>query len=271
MRLQEDFVMDTGLKGCVALVTASSQGIGRAVALGLAREGANLVMCARRKDVLQAAADEIARETGVEALALTCDVQDADTARFLVASTVERFGRLDVLVNNAGGPPHGEFASHSDEAWQKTFEINLLSVVRLVREALPYLRVSGRGRVINLSSTSVKQPIDGLILSNSIRAGVIGLAKTLSIELAPHGITVNNIAPGSIDTERIRDLDRARAAALNITEEEARRANLSRIPMGRYGSSEEVANLAVFLASDKASYITGTTIQVDGGLIKSLL
>lgn len=262
--------MDMGLKGCVALVTASSQGIGRAIALGLAREGANLVMCARRADVLQTAADDIARETGAEVLALAWDVREIEAAQVLVSSAVKRFGRLDILVNNAGGPPSGQFTEHSDEAWQKTFEVNLLSAVRLIREALPHLQASGRGRIINLTSSSVKQPIDGLILSNSIRAGVIGLAKTLSTELAPHGITVNNIAPGRIDTARIQDLDRERAAALNITEDEARRASISQIPMGRYGSPEEVANLAVFLASDKASYITGTTIQVDGGVIKSL-
>jgi 3-oxoacyl-[acyl-carrier protein] reductase len=143
--------------------------------------------------------------------------------------------------------------------------------VRLVREALPYLRASGRGRIINLTSTSVKQPIEGLVLSNAIRVGVIGMAKTLAVELAPYGITVNSIAPGRIDTARIRDLDRARAEVLGVTEAEARKMAMEQIPMGRYGSPEEVANLAVFLASDKASYITGTTIQVDGGMVKSIL
>jgi 3-oxoacyl-[acyl-carrier protein] reductase len=149
--------------------------------------------------------------------------------------------------------------------------LNLLSVVRLVRAALPHLQASGRGRIINMSSTSVKQPIEGLILSNAIRAGVIGLAKTLSVELAPHGITVNNIAPGRIDTERIRQLDRSRAQAAGITEEQARQISLAQIPLGRYGSPEDIANVAVFLASDKALYITGTTIQVDGGMVKGIM
>jgi 3-oxoacyl-[acyl-carrier protein] reductase len=160
---------------------------------------------------------------------------------------------------------------HSDETWQKAFELNLLSVVRLIRAALPYLQASGRGRIINFSSTSVKQPIEGLILSNSLRAGVIGMAKTLATELAPHGITVNNIAPGRIDTDRVRSLDRNRASTLGISEEEAKRAQIENIPLGRYGEPLELAALAVFLASDKASYITGTTIQVDGGLVKGLL
>jgi 3-oxoacyl-[acyl-carrier protein] reductase len=263
--------MELGLRGAVALVTASSEGIGKAIAVGLAREGAILTLCARRAELLESTATEISEATGADVLALPCDVAEEGTAESLVSHAVDRFGRLDVLVTNAGGPPPGQFEAHNDAAWQHSFETNLLSVVRLVRAALPYLKASGRGRVINLSSTSVKQPIDSLILSNSIRAAVIGMAKTLANELAPFGITVNNIAPGSIDTERIRKLDRARAKARGITEEEARKASQAQIPLGRYGTAEEVANLAVFLASDKASYITGTTTQVDGGLVKSIL
>lgn len=262
--------MEMGLKGVVALVAASSQGLGKAVALGLAREGAYLAMCARRADVLEEAANEIRQETGTEVLALPADVSTPEGVSAVVAATVERYGRLDVLVNNAGGPPPGEFAKHDDEAWQKAFELNLLSAVRLIRASLPYLQESGRGRIINLTSSAVKQPVEQLVLSNSIRAGVVGLAKTLSVELAPYGITVNNIAPGRLSTQRIRQLDRNRAAALGITEEEASRAALSQIPLGRYGDPEELGNLAVFLASDKASYITGTTIQVDGGMIKGV-
>ncbi|MEA2574529.1 MAG: 3-oxoacyl-[acyl-carrier protein] reductase [Chloroflexia bacterium] len=263
--------MDMGLKGAVAVVTASSQGLGKATAFGLAEEGANLVMCARGAERLEEAAREIRERTGAEVLAMTADVRTEEGISAVIGAAVERFGRIDVLVTNAGGPPPGDFTRHSDEVWQRAFELNLLSVVRLVRAALPYLQTSGRGRIINFSSTSVKQPIEGLILSNSLRAGVIGMAKTLATELAPHGITVNNIAPGRIDTDRVRSLDRNRASTLGISEEEARQSQIQSIPLGRYGEPSELAALAVFLASDKASYITGTTIQVDGGLVKSIL
>ena len=263
--------MDMGLKGTVALVAASSQGLGKAVAIGLAREGASVALCARRLEVLEAGAAEIRDETGSNALAIRADLTNEEEIKRAVAVTVEQFGKLDILVNNAGGPPPGDFTKHDDAAWYRAFELNLLSAARLVREALPCLKASGRGRIINLTSVAVKQPVDGLILSNAIRAGVTGMAKTLSSELAPFGITVNSIAPGRLDTERIRQLDSARAAATGTTEEEARNYFVSQIPMGRYGDPEELANLAVFLASDKASYITGTTIQVDGGLFKGLV
>jgi 3-oxoacyl-[acyl-carrier protein] reductase len=263
--------MEMGLKGTVALVMASSQGLGKAIAMGLAREGANVAISARRGDVLEQVAEEIRQASGVEVLVVPADVSTESGPQEAVSAVAEHFGRLDILVTNAGGPPPGDFTRHPDSAWQTAFELNLLSVVRLVRAALPDLQASGRGRIINMSSTSVKQPIEGLILSNAIRAGVIGLAKTLSVELAPHGITVNSIAPGRIDTERIRQLDRSRAQAQGITEEQARQANLAQIPLGRYGSPDDIANLAVFLASDKASYITGTTIQVDGGMLKGIM
>jgi 3-oxoacyl-[acyl-carrier protein] reductase len=263
--------MDMGLKGVVAVVMASSQGLGKATALGLAQEGANLVMCARSVGRLEEAAHEIREQTGAEVLAVPADLSTKEGISAVIQAAVERFGRIDVLVTNAGGPPPGDFTKHSDETWQTAFELNLLSVVRLIRAALPYLQASGRGRIINFSSTSVKQPIEGLILSNSIRAGVIGMAKTLATEFAPYNITVNNIAPGRIDTDRVRSLDRNRATTLGISEEEAKRAQIQNIPLGRYGEPSELAALAVFLASDKASYITGTTIQVDGGLVKGLL
>lgn len=263
--------MDMGLKGAVAVVTASSRGLGKATSLGLAQEGANLVMCARGAERLEEAAREIREQTGVEVVVVPADVSTEEGIAAVIGAAVERFGRIDVLVTNAGGPPPGDFTKHSDETWQRAFELNLLSVVRLIRAARPYLQASGRGRIINFSSTSVKQPIEGLILSNSLRAGVIGMAKTLATELAPHGITVNNIAPGRIDTDRVRSLDRNRASTLGISEKEAKQAQIENIPLGRYGEPSELAALAVFLASDKASYITGTTIQVDGGLVKGLL
>ena len=263
--------MDMGLRGTVAFVAAASQGLGEAIARGLAREGASVAICARRQEAIEAVAERVRRETGATILPVRADVTDKADIEAAIALTVERLGGLDILVTNAGGPPAGEFSMHDDAAWQKAFELNLLSTVRMVRLALPHLQKSGRGRIINMTSTSVKQPVEGLVLSNSIRSAVIGLAKTLSVELAPHGITVNNIAPGRFDTDRVRQLDAGRAHTLGISEEEARELAIRQIPLGRYGLPEEMAHLAVFLASDKAAYITGTTIQIDGGMVKSSL
>jgi 3-oxoacyl-[acyl-carrier protein] reductase len=263
--------MDMGLRGTVAFVAAASQGLGEAIALGLAREGASVAICARRQEAIEAVAERVRRETGASALAVRADVTDKAQIEGAIALTVERLGGLDILVTNAGGPPAGEFSMHDDAAWQNAFELNLLSTVRMVRLALPHLQKSGRGRIINMTSTSVKQPVEGLVLSNSIRSAVIGLAKTLSVELAPHGITVNNIAPGRFDTDRVRQLDAGRARTLGISEEEARELAIRQIPLGRYGLPEEMAHLAVFLASDKAAYITGATIQIDGGMVKGSL
>ncbi|MEO5952958.1 MAG: SDR family oxidoreductase [Chloroflexia bacterium] len=263
--------MDMGLKGTVAFVAAASQGLGEAIALGLAREGASVAMCARRKDEIEAAAERVRAATGSKVLALQADVTVPDQIEAAIHETVQQLGGLDILVTNAGGPPAGPFVKHDDEAWQKAFDLNLMSVVRMTRMALPHLQRSGRGRIINLSSTSVKQPVESLILSNSIRMSVIGLAKTLSIELAPYSITVNNIATGRIDTARIRSLDANRAQNLSISEEEAKALAITQIPAGRYGVPEEMAHLAVFLASDKAAYITGTTIPIDGGMLKASL
>lgn len=263
--------MDMGLKGTVAFVAAASQGLGEAIAFGLAREGASLAICARRQSEIDEVADRIRKETGATVLSFRADVTNPDEIDAAIAQTAGQLGRLDIVVTNAGGPPAGAFSTHSDEAWQKAFELNLLSTVRMIRTALPHLEKSGRGRIINLTSTSVKQPVESLILSNSIRMGVIGLAKTLSVELAPYSITVNNIATGRIDTARIRSLDSTRANNLGITEEEAREQAIKQIPLGRYGIPEEMAHLVVFLASDKAAYITGTTIPIDGGMMKASL
>ncbi len=247
------YSMELGLKGVVALVTGASRGLGKAIATELAREGASVVICARHADVLESAGAEIERATGFRVLTVTGDVSTRDGVEAVVGTAIEKLGRLDILVNNAGGPPLGDFTKHDDAAWQLAYEQNLLSAVRLVRAALPYLKQSGRGRIINLTSTSVKQPIEGLILSNSIRAGVIGLAKTLSFELAPFGITVNNVAPGRFSTDRVRHLDQARADATDSTPEDVQKSMEAQIPVGRYGSPEELAYLVAFLASDKAS------------------
>ncbi|MHB1134348.1 MAG: SDR family oxidoreductase [Chloroflexota bacterium] len=263
--------MDLGLRDKVAIVTAASQGMGKAVALGLAREGAKVAICSRRQEAISAAGEEIERATGSEVLALAADVTRPEDIERVVASTMQRFGRLDVLVTNAGGPPAGKFDDFADDAaWQAAFNLTLMSVVRLVRAAVPHMRAQGGGRIINIQSLSVKQPIDSLILSNAVRPGVIGLAKTLSFELAGDNILVNNVCPGRIATARVTENDQARAQREGRSLEEVTKQQQATVPLGRYGQPEEFANMVVFLASERASYITGATIQVDGGLFRGL-
>ncbi|HJZ84345.1 MAG TPA: SDR family oxidoreductase [Polyangia bacterium] len=262
--------MDLGLSGCVALVAAASRGLGFASAQALAHEGADLALCARTAEAAQSAARAIADQTGRRAIGLRADVRSADQITEAVASTVRELGRLDILVTNAGGPPPGGFRDADDAGWTGAFELNVLSAVRLVRAALPHLERSGRGRVILLSSTSVKQPIDGLILSNAVRIGVAGLAKSLANELGPARITVNQVCPGRIDTDRVRELDQAIAKRSGSSPEQVRRGHERAIPLGRYGRPEEFGAVVAFLASQQAAYITGTTVQVDGGLVRGV-
>jgi 3-oxoacyl-[acyl-carrier protein] reductase len=257
--------MELGLEGKAALVGGSSKGIGRAVAMGLAREGCNVAVCAREKAALERTAEEIRQQTGAKVLAQVCDMSRYDDIKRTVAATVEKFGRLDILVNNAGGPPTGTFEDLGEAEWLHALDQNLLSAVRAIREALPYLRRSGWGRIINITSVAVKQPIDRLILSNTARLGVVGMAKTVSRELAPEAITVNNVCPGNIATERLVSLIEERARREGVPMEKAVEVEEARVPMGYLGDPEDVANLVVFLASARARYITGTTIQVDGG------
>ncbi|HET8907101.1 MAG TPA: SDR family oxidoreductase [Ktedonobacterales bacterium] len=264
--------MDLGLSGRVALVTAASRGLGLASAKALAADGASLLICARGPLRLDEAAREIrAASTGVQVETMTLDVSSPDAATQLVGHVREKFGRLDVLVNNAGGPPPGSFSSVSDGDWEKTVQITLMSVVRLVREALPLLQASGQGRIVNLLSTSVKQPIDGLILSNALRAAVVGMAKTLSKEVGSSGITVNNVLPGIILTDRQRELRGADAARRGISFEQAIEEAGRGLPLGRVGQPGEVGALVAFLASKQAAYITGTSIQIDGGMIAGVM
>jgi 3-oxoacyl-[acyl-carrier protein] reductase len=262
--------MDTGLSGKAALVGGASRGIGRAIALALAREGCRVAICARNREALEAAAADIERETGTETLAVQCDMANYNDIKRFVAETVKRFGRLDIVVNNAGGPPTGAFVDLDERYWQHAIDQNLLSAVRTIREALPYLRRSGSGRIINVTSVAVKQPIDGLMLSNATRLAVVGMAKTLSRELAAEGITVNNVCPGNIATERLISLIEERARRQGISLEQAVSVEETRAPIGFLGEPDDVANLVVFLASLKARYITGTTIQVDGGSTTAL-
>jgi len=263
--------MDLGLKGKVAFVAAASKGLGRAIARELAAEGASLALCARGGDALGETARDIERDTGADVLAIPGDVSDADTVRTMIDATLKRFGRIDILVTNAGGPPSGKFSSLTPEMWKQAMELTLMSVVNLTAAVLPGMKERGWGRIINVTSIAVKQPVDGLMLSNSLRAAVTGFARTLANEVATHGITVNNILPGYTRTERVEQLSDATASREGITREQALARWESEIPMRRLGEPREFAALAAFLASERASYITGTSIAVDGGWIRGLL
>jgi 3-oxoacyl-[acyl-carrier protein] reductase len=263
--------VELNLKGRVAVVNAASRGLGRGVAEALAGEGARLVICSRNAEAIKRAAAEISAASESEVVAVAADVCRAGTADRLVEVAVQRWGGLDILVNNSGGPPGGVFTDFDDTAWQSAFELLLLNVVRMVRACLPYLRASGHGRIVNIASTSVRQPIPGLILSNSLRASVVGLAKTLSDELAPDQITVNTVLPGRILTDRLREGFAGRAGQMGVPVDELARAEVAKeIPLGRVGEPADLAALAAFLCSDAASYITGQTVAVDGGQVRGL-
>ena len=258
--------MDLQLQGKTALVLASSKGLGKACAAALAREGAHVVITARGKEVLEATAGEIRALGKGKVLAIPADVSQPQTAASLMTATVDTFGGLDILVNNAGGPLFGAFESFNEAAWQSAFELNLLSAVRFSRLAIPYMRKRGSGRIINIVSLSIRTFLPGSVLSTSMRRGVAGMAKLLSDEVGPDHITVNNVAPGLILTERVLD-----SLPPHSPEEEekllAERAKT--IPVRRIGRPEELADLVAFLASPLAGYITGATIPIDGGAIRA--
>ncbi len=263
--------MDLGLKGKVALVAGGSMGLGRAAALELSREGAKVAIGALDDPHLKEAAELIRRETGGEVLALTADVSDAEQAKAFVRNAIARYGTADILVNNAGGPPAADFLDIDETLWEKGFHLNLLSTILMTREVVPVLKAKRWGRIINMTSISVKQPIDGLILSNTIRSGVIGLAKSLSNELAPFNITVNSVCPGYTLTDRVRNLARAIAEKEGTTPEAVIGRWEASIPMKRLGTPEEFAALVAFLASERSGYITGAAIQIDGGWYKGVM
>ncbi len=257
--------MELGLRGRVAAVAASSKGLGRAVAVALAREGCDVAICARDASALSNAEDEI-RDAGVRVHATALDLSRPGAAETFVDGAAETFGRLDVLFTNTGGPPAGSWDSFGDEQYAAALNTNLLAHVRMARAAVPHMRRGGYGRIIMLGSLSMKQPIRGLVLSTTARAGLTGFAKSLADEIAPLGITVNCIAPGRILTDRLRSIAELSGEPI----ERALKALETDIPLGRMGAPDELAALAVFLASERASYVTGTVIPVDGGMSRPL-
>jgi len=263
--------MDLGLKNKIALVTAASRGLGRAVAEELAAEGASLIICSRKADAIERVAVEINGTTGAEVLGVAADVANPDDVARLVQAGIERFGRIDILVTNAGGPPAGQFESFTLGQWEGATRLLLHSAVELARHTLPGMKARGWGRILNITSIAVKQPVDNLILSNSLRAAVTGFARTLANEVAGFGVTVNNIMPGYTRTERVEELAQMMSEKQGITPVEFIARWEKEIPMRRIGEPREFAALAAFLVSDRASYITGTSIPVDGGWIKALM
>jgi len=263
--------MDFGIKGKAAIVCGASRGLGRACAEALAGEGVRLIVCSRHFDRIFQTARVIAETYGTTVVPIAADLSQPDSPDKLVRETINKFGAVDILINNTGGPPAGKLEELDDGDWEQAFHLTLMSAVRMTRAVLPVMTKNGWGRVVNLASISVKQPIPTLILSNSLRAAVVGMAKTLSSQIAEKGVTINTIATGSFDTERLQSLFKNQAKKTGLTPQEAEAKLAATIPMGRIGKPEELAWLAAFLASERASYITGATIQVDGGSYAGLM
>lgn len=258
------------MQGRAAIVNGSSQGIGLAIARMLAAEGAHVTMTARRSEPLEAAAADLRRESGARVLAVQADTRNAADCERIVGRCVAEFGGVDILVNNGGAPPIGPLEKFSDSDWDKAVDRNLKSVIRMVRGVVPHMRARGGGRIINITALSVRQPIAGLGLSVATWAGVVGFAKTLSLELGPDGITVNTICPGRIATPRLDTVNAQRATESGVDAEALREEMRKAVPLGRVGTVDELASVVVFLASQRGSYVTGTTIPVDGGRLGSL-
>jgi 3-oxoacyl-[acyl-carrier protein] reductase len=263
--------MDLDLKDKVAVVGGASKGLGRACADVLAEEGAKVVVCSRTQADLERAAQEIREATGADVLALAGDLDKHETVRDLIAATIARFGRVDILVNNSGGPPLARALTATEEQWATALQRSLLFFARMSREAIPHMKRHGGGRIINILAATVYQPIPNLALSGVTRLGVVAFAKSLADEVGRDGILVNNVCPGSILTERMRSNVTSRAKELGISGEEGLAQRAAETAVGRIGEPRELAYLVAFLASGKSSYITGTTMLVDGGLVRSVL
>jgi 3-oxoacyl-[acyl-carrier protein] reductase len=262
--------MHLGLKDRVALVAASSQGIGRATAEAFAAEGCRIAMCARNQQTLQAAAEKIRKQYDVEVIAQAFDVSDAGAVSHFVAAVAEKFGSVDICVTNAGGPPAKGFLAANLQDWQRALELNFLSTVYFAREVIPYMQRKRWGRFITLTSITTKQPVADLVLSNAVRAAVVGLVKSLANEFGKDGILVNNVGPGFTATDRLKELAAVRATSSGKSEQEIFDGWAADAPLKRLGEPREVAEAIVWLASERASYITGQTVLVDGGLYKGL-
>jgi len=263
--------MDLELKGKVAIVGGASKGLGRACAEVLAAEGAKVVMCSRTAADLERAAQEIKAKTGADVYAYAGDLEQHATIQALVATAVKQYGRLDIMVNNSGGPPLAKSLTATEEQWATAVQRSLLYFARMSREAIPHLKKQGGGRIVNILASTVYQPIPNLALSGATRMGVVAFAKSLADEVGRDGILVNNVCPGSLLSERMLGNVTARAKELGITLEAALAQRAEETSLGRIGDPKELANLVAFLASGKASYMTGTTIRVDGGLVRSMM
>lgn len=262
--------METGLKNRVAIVAASSQGIGRATAEAFAAEGCRVAMCARNRETLQAAADQIAKQYGVEVFARSFDVTDAAAVQRFVQDVAEKFASVDICVTNAGGPPAKGFLDTTLEEWRKAVDQNFLSAVYFAREVIPYMRRKKWGRIITITSVTTKQPVPDLVLSNAVRASVVGLVKSLANEFGKDGILVNNVGPGFTATNRLKQIAKSRSEVLGKSEQELFEMWAAEIPLKRLGEPREIADAIVWLASERASFITGQTVLVDGGTYKGL-
>ncbi|HMK39895.1 MAG TPA: SDR family oxidoreductase [Bacteroidota bacterium] len=265
--------MELGLRGRVAVVCAASQGLGKAVAAGFAREGAHVVICSRDARKLASAAREIASAAadGVRVLHLKADLTKAAQIKRLFRAALLAFRRVDVLVTNAGGPPVAAFPDLDDRTWQRGIELNLMSTIRCIREVLPVMRKQQWGRIVNITSWAAKQPIDDLVISSTVRPGILGLSKVLANQYTRDGILINSVAPGYILTARQSEIGASRAKGMGITTAEYIESLGKMIPAGRLGTPEELANVIVFLGSERASYVSGTTVNVDGGLMKGII